>query len=326
MPVGRLCYYVRMILADGIKDYYYSCINTLPIDIVFHYYSRLASWQNDPLASIGLDHLKSKTFPNGTDSDGLYAALLSVADSAAQKPVFAAQIRQRYFEKYPQLKALGLALFRVRHWLYIYNVDARTELTKIWPTDEIQKLYNQLLADDQAIIALSTHAINFFYLCQILGLVKDNDSSVLADRLYRLGLQQAANPASATNYVLTLYLFTHCIIADTNFYYRAVTANSIGTYQLMLGDIENLLSKYYDAIKLDAKLEYLVCCRILNKTSALQQRIWQECEQSVSQNGTFLIDTKNTFANISPITPEKSEHRNVLYIMSHSDYPHHPVD
>jgi hypothetical protein len=116
---------------------------------------------------------------------------------------------------------------------------------------------------------------------------------------------------------LLIYLYTHCIIADTNYYYQVINPVRKESYLQMLARLETIIHDNYKRISLDNKLEFLVCSRICKFKTDLSLMINEECEASVSQLGTFLVDTQNDFAHLSTKkTLETSEHRNVLYIMS----------
>jgi hypothetical protein len=88
----------------------------------------------------------------------------------------------------------------------------------------------------------------------------------------------------------------------------------------MLRRLETVIRKQFDMINLDNKLEFLVCCRILNYETDLFDRIYRECEGSISPHGTYLVDTLNSSKNTTKASLDGSEHRNVLFIMSTEPY------
>jgi len=91
----------------------------------------------------------------------------------------------------------------------------------------------------------------------------------------------------------------------------------------MLEELEPLIEANFTTINLDNKLEFLVCSRICDFKSDLFDRIYDECERSVSDAGTFVIDVHNENIQESRNDFVSSEHRNVLYIMSTSTYTPH---
>ena len=91
----------------------------------------------------------------------------------------------------------------------------------------------------------------------------------------------------------------------------------------MLDTLEDLIDNNFDKINLDNKLEFLVCARICHYESNLFKRIYEECEKSISPEGIFIIDRHNQNVQKDRSNFTSSEHRNVLFIMSTTEYlPH----
>ena len=55
---------------------------------------------------------------------------------------------------------------------------------------------------------------------------------------------------------------------------------------------------------------------MVNMTSRLESRIFDEAAQSVSSDGTYIIDRLNNNPQVTNVSLDKSEHRNVLFIMA----------
>jgi hypothetical protein len=91
----------------------------------------------------------------------------------------------------------------------------------------------------------------------------------------------------------------------------------------MLARLEQIITEYFPHISLDNKLEFLVCARICSYQTPLFERIYIECEASLSPEGIFLVDTLNDNRLAGTKTFAGSEHRNVLFIMSGSPYTPH---
>lgn len=302
-----------MNLSDDIYKYYLKHFNKLPKDKQFHFASRLAAWNGDQDAIVRLKQLKSYVLPDGPSS--IASTLNSLITTPPEAKINAAELRAPYFLKYPDLRGLMFALFRVRHLLFIYNVDARKELLSIKSLDEIRALAKELMADKEAIKVLSTYAVNYLYLTE--RILFDESGIMDVEALYRLGGEY--NTENQNQNLLLVYLYTHCIIGESNFYQRTITKD-ISIYRLMLDRLESLISANYDEINLDNKLEFLVCCKIIDFNTELASRIHEECENSVSPEGTFLIDTHNRARQSNKSSFADSEHRNVLFIMSHGSY------
>ena len=73
----------------------------------------------------------------------------------------------------------------------------------------------------------------------------------------------------------------------------------------------------YFNLSLDNKLEFLICCKLIEYNSFLEEIIAQEAEKSFSPIGNFLVDRLNGYGiKASGKDFFSSEHRNVLYLLS----------
>ncbi|MGB4759374.1 MAG: hypothetical protein WBP26_04960 [Candidatus Saccharimonadales bacterium] len=304
-------------LADQIRQYYLDNFALLPTDKQFHFAGRLYSWEHDETCRNHLVALKG-LFTG--DSKKITNDLADIIANPPQAKVNAATVRQPYFNKYPALRSLMLALFRVRHLQYLYDVDCRGQLLSVISQEKLRGLGTTLLEDKAALKVLSTYAINYLYLLELL--FPEEESLVDAQEFYRLG--KTYDTQTAENIQLYIYFYTHMIIGDTNFYERAVRDDRLSHYTAMLHDIEQLIQERFDEINLDNKLEFLVCCNICGYETSLRDYIYKECAESVSGNGTFLVDTFNSFQQSNKTSLSDSEHRNVLFIMSTSPYHAQP--
>lgn len=309
-----------MDLRRQIKDFYINHADKLPEDKRFHLATRLAAWTGDPDALALIRSLKSNFVPEPYSEDRLQAILRKLITSPPKHGINAELLRKEYFEKYPNLRGLHLALFRVRHLLQVYDIDARQVFFGLASKEECLQLERQLLADDQAVRMLSTYAINYIYLLERVMLDRDQTEAINIEHFYDLGDQYDLGDRSHVQ--LLIYLYTHCIIGETKFYARAIPGQLLPAYQKMLQRLESIITDHFDDINLDNKLEFLVCCRICNFDTPLKTRIDDECARSVSDNGDFLIDRHNKNQQLSRQTFASSEHRNVLFIMSGSPYPY----
>lgn len=307
-----------MILSSQIKKYYYNNLSNLPVDKQFHFATRMAAWYGDAQA---LDLLRSlrATIVETNDLTETFARIISTPQTGRRN---AHELRQPFFEKYPNLYGIHAALFRLRHLESVYGIDARPEFFIASNKDELDALYVSLSQDPQALRILSTFAINFMYLYKKIAL--RSSEPVHADLFLKAGA--GYDLTNMLNLQLKIYLYTHCIIGDSNFYTENVPAANLSTYRVMLSELEQLISENFDSINLDNKLEFLVSCRIVRFESNLYDRIDEECQKSLSPEGDFVIDMHNKNLQEDKTSFDKSEHRNVLYIMSASPYnPHATV-
>lgn len=302
-----------MKLANDIYTYYFSNKSALSDDKRFHFATRMAAWRGAEEAFELLRDSREYILPPEESLETIIHTVYSTEQSGRRN---AHELRQPFFEKYPQLYGAHLALFRVRHLESVYGIDAREALFASISKDDLIALKHALLADDEAIRVLSTFAINFCYLLDRV-ILKD-ESSLPIDHFYDLGL--AYDTTDKEQLQLLIYLYTHCIIGETNFYVRTIAPEKLSVYGRMLALLEPLIETHFDEINLDNKLEFLVCARIVGYESSLSNRIYDECEHSLSPEGTFIIDMHNNNIQSDRNDFNKSEHRNVLFIMSTSPY------
>jgi hypothetical protein len=310
-----------MHLSESILAYYLDNLEALEGEKRFHLCTRLAAWRGESQALAYLRDVRPEFVPEPFDAAKITATLDELVNRPPTGQINALGLRQQYFERYPHLRGIDFAMFRVRHLEAVYGVDARAQLLRVVSTETLIELSNRLLADPEAIRVLSTYAINYLYLLQRVVLRDDSPMAIDVPALYELG--DAYDIANPEHIQLLIYLYTHCIIGETNFYVRQIPAAYIPAYTRMLERLERLIDEQFENINLDNKLEFLVCCRITGYRSTLFDRIYDECERSVSDEGTFLVDRHNANAQSEKTTFSASEHRNVLFIMSTTPYiPH----
>ena len=302
-----------MDLANNIYDYYLNNQAKLTDDKLFHFATRMAAWRGEKDAFDLLRRLQPMiTKPEQSLQDTLQA----IIDTPQSGRRNAHELRQPYFEKYPLLYGAHAALFRVRHLDAVYGIDARQALYDCIPRETLLQLRDDLMNDQEALKILSTFAVNY---CYLLTRVVERDETGL-DLARFLDAGHSYDLRDKTQVQLLIYLYTHCIIGESNFYTQEIPEDKLPTYVAMLQELEPIIEANFDSINLDNKLEYLVCARICGYDTKLFESVYAEAEQSISPEGTFVIDVHN--ANIQEDRNDfvKSEHRNVLYIMSATPY------
>jgi hypothetical protein len=300
-----------MDLAAEIKSYYLSNYQRLPKHKQFHLASRLAAWEGSPAAFEILRELRPYMVP------GDKRAALSVEMNRPVRRVYGYNLRKKYFEKYPDLFGLHESLFKIRHWKEIYGIDARDELVEVAGRDTMTQLYEKLTDDREALMILSRFAVDFIYLYETYFSEPRFDPKILLD-------YGDPHNDDETRLNLFIYLYTHAIIAETNFYIRHIPEDKLPIYRQMLVKMEPLLLRH-KIIKLDTQIEHLVASRLCGDKSKLEARIVDIASRSLSPDGKFIIDEVNqrNFPSLNSFSG--SEHRNVLFIMSMSPYKPHDV-
>lgn len=297
-----------------VREYYTKNFEKLSPESQFHFATRIKNWYK---TSEFDEYLKT----NKPSSD-----LAELFNDNNYHKANNYELRQPYFKKYKGLYGLEATLFRVNNLLNEYHLDLRKDLLKLIHKDELYALSDALLSDDVALTILSTYAVNTICLTEILFPRKRNPFALLA----RDFLHFSGDPS------LLVYLATHIIISDTNFYTRSLTSANLPIYYPLIDRCANILSQNLTTIPLDTKLEFLVCAKIINAAKnpsanavknipatwpqastgflPLTQKIQVECQSNLRKS-PFLLDPrkpdKNEFSS--------AEHRNVLYILSGLD-------
>lgn len=300
---------------QDIKNYYYDRLPQLSVNHQFHFASRIASWSGEQRAKDILEALTdSFVIPPNDLTQKQYLAALIAAPQTGRR--VAHELRIPYFEKYPELFGLERAIFRVRHLLTVYGIDIRNDFLLVYPKKRLQIMVNKLAGDDQGLRILSSFAVNTIILSEILFDVSVETAT--PEFWYTVGLTYNLDQKESVQ--LLNYLYTHCIIAASNFYTRDVPQNGIKAYTAMIQRLEKVIDTGFGRISLDNKLEFLVAAKMIGLTSRLAGRIYAEASQSISEDGLYIIEKHNENLRLDRQTFEKAEHRNVLLIMSDSAY------
>lgn len=304
-------------LSNTVRTYYFDSLDQLTPEKQFHLASRLYLFSQDPQAQKLLQDLRPYFTHNNQPSLAIQKVVKEARAKAAHGSKNAAELRQPYFEKYPELRIYLAALFRINFLKSAYGIDARQELFKQFDRKDLEQLRQALLQDASAIAILSTHAVNFFYLYD--RLIKEDVESLQINLLFEIG-QNNYGLSDRLHLQLLIYLYTHCIIGESRFYARHVPKPEHPAYQKMIVYLEKLISKHFSEVNLDNKFEFLVCAKILGYKSSLEQRIMNEAAKSISEDGHFLIDRHNNNPQHANTTLDSSEHRNVLFLMSQAEF------
>lgn len=299
-----------MDFSQQIKKYYFENFDKLDKPHQFHFASRIAAWQADPAAQSKLAGMEAYICGDGN----IKALLADILASPVRQNIFGRRLRQPFFDKYPLLFGFHDALFRLRHLRVIYGIDARSQLLELISADDLENLYSQLAHDQPALRILSRFAIDYLLLYEILF---DRKQRLEPHKL--LELANGYSLVDDTQLHLLIYLLTHTIIADSFFYARPVPPARLDIYRQMLSRVEELLIQNPEA-KLDCQYEFLVACRICGRDSPLFSKLQEAALTHLSPRGTFITDPKNGGPEAGLNGFGRSEHRNVLFIMSQSPY------
>ncbi len=302
-------------LSNDILDTYLGALDSMPFDKKFHFASRLYLWSGDVRFRELLESYKSEFSHNNNPKLALEFLVEQSKITNSHGSKNASELREPYFKKYPQLKLAIVLLFRITFLKNIYDINCTELLFEHIPKSDLENMKKELLNDPEAIAILSTHAVNFIYLYEK---IINNNEEVNLDIFFN-----AAKYYDLTNKVhvqLLIYLYTHCVIGESLFYYRNISTERRKPYEKMILDLEEIINNRFTDINLDNKFEFLVCAKIVGYKSYLETKIYDEANISVSELGNFIIDKHNNNPQTNNIDIASSEHRNVLFIMSNLSF------
>lgn len=305
-------------LQNLIADYYWESLPFLESRkfTKFHFVSRLHLWNPNPRTQEEIEALRSwflfgKEEAISTHLKKRFEEPFVLGPNSVER-----SLRTKYFSAYPSLAPYNKLLFARLFSASLYQEDLKKEVASIVSSESFVALYQQLLADHQALIGLSTHAINYLYLVNHFFLPKENVPRLDPSLLLRIGEDYFITKTSSMK--LGIYYFTHCIIAASLFYSQKIDDHK-KIYVQMLSHIEKMISEDFEALSLDTKLEFLICTRLLQITSPLERKIMDEASHSLSPFGNFLVDTFNANKE-KQSSLAHSEHRNVLFLMASNQF------
>lgn len=275
-----------------VREYYYRHFEELSDDKKFHFATRIKNYFH----SHDFDDYFKKYVPDKDLAKVLANNDFSSVNNFAK--------RRPFFEKYDRLFAIEAALFRVNHLLNEYDIDLRREFLNLCPLKDLYSLSDTLMDDDAAIATLSTWAVNVICLTETLFPRGRNVIDILSKKSLKLQIEDP---------LLTIYLFTHIILCDTNFYTRPINPDSRELFIKMLDCSAEIIRENFDDLILDVRIEFLVCANLIEKDyPELRQDIKAECADNLRKN-PYIIDLRRPK---SYHTLDGAEHTNVLFIMS----------
>jgi hypothetical protein len=299
-------------VSNNIYTQYVDHLPELPLDKQIHFASRLYLWSGDGTCRTILDDLQTLIWRGRTPETlvrDLHAGKIFVMNSGAK--LIASQMRASYLERYPELRAAAFTLYWAQLLDTLYGQNLRASVLKTLPVAVYADMYDQLLHDPAAMRALSTYAVNFMYIYR--QYVQQEGTTELAQYLQD---KVATTPGTSSpeQEQLFAYLITHCIINATGFYAHPVPANEQAVYRSLLETLEMHLDQSYEALRLDNKLEFLVCCRLVGYESNYEKRILEEAASCHAKPYGIIAQAPGS----TDTALARAEHRNVLYLMATS--------
>lgn len=299
---------------DLVKIYYENNLSSLG-DKRFHYLSRMYLWTKEDKYLRELE--KERQDYLGKEIGDIEKKIQERIASGPLERTGMNNYKERlkYFKKYRNLYEITSVLFLYLFAKNIYKTNLKKLVSKHIKHEKILELRSNLIKDDDALIILSTHAINFLYLSGIyLNDIKLRHQTAISPvRLLKLAEKKYLKKESN---LLLIYLLTHCIIGASEFYSRGIRKNK-EVYKKMLLLIERIIKENYFNINLDNKIEFIVCAKLMSFKTIIEEVIISEAESSLSPIGNYIVDMHNDNYILSKKNDFiSSEHRNVLFLMA----------
>lgn len=294
-------------LYDAVSHTYKSNIIQLSPAKRFHFATRLNLRTGDPWAAEQLDSLKDWFFRGDEETPerrlnhiGLTQPDLTHLNAATERaPILA---------RHPWIFGYELQLFQVLHAKIQYDTDLRPLLQD--PVPHIKEHIDELVTDPTILAILSTYIIDVYYL--YYRIILEQEVPLISLDLLHEALSLEVNPASKP--LLNVYLLTHCIIGETDFYARDIPRERRTYYDSLAELLEKTAHDTWGNLSLDNKLEVALCLLLTDTASPLVTKAIKESDDHYDASQGFIVDPKVPHKN----DLEWAEHRNILYLMASS--------
>lgn len=296
-------------LYNSILDIYTRRFDELKPKAQFQFASRLYLWCREPKAYVWLQQIR----PTITAQDSPHEAIRNLLQTTPPPLRTSGNFRQTYFDRFLQLRQQERVLFRLLFIHTVYGLDTAGLFYEFFDRSQAQKQRDTLLADPVALRALSSFGVNYLYLLD--RFVENDEAALPVEHLLEIG--RGYDSSDHLQRSLQCYFYTHAIIAESLFYDRNIPATNHAVYENMLQETEKLITADLEATTLDTKLEYLVCCRLLNQPSPLEVEIMQEVQDAMSSDG-YIVDPRLSARR--PDSLHNAKHRNVLFLMTQKPF------
>lgn len=302
--------------ADLVSEEYRSQIHLLG-DKKFHFLSRLSLWNGDSFFKDKLEELREEYIGKSEEAYRKRLKELFMRVPEHGDRMIAKEARQKYFKKYHGLEPSLNLLFKNLFARELYGIDLRAFVRELVSDTVLLDLKFAIESDEEAMRALSTHAINYLYMLDdYLGTEASQPDT---EKYFKIGTSYPDE-----SFELQIYFFTHCIIGASKFYSTEIKKDELSVYMKMVKFVEKIIKDNFQMISLDNKFEFLVCAKICGYKSDLEETIFSEADHSLAPDGNFLIDILNAKASLDERNDfVGAEHRNVLFIMAHSPFRPH---
>lgn len=274
--------------AQKIYLYYLKIFDKMPLKKQLHFAERLYLISHDPdLLAFLKKHRRN---------------VHDVIFKKHQPPKSHTKLIEKYHLTNYRFSLTNLALYK-----NIFKRSLQTAFLKRHSLKQLKKIDKTVLSTPANLIKMSTPFINFHYGLWLYLL--HSPAQVKNDFLLKEVTRESRH--TAANFNSLSYLLSHCIINGTHFYGRKIPQKQISPYLEMVKLIEKFISEKSREIMLDEKIEFLLCCRLLNYKSRLEKPIMALARRCLSSKGNFIMNLQKQGKK----TAINYEHTNTLFLM-----------
>lgn len=291
-----------------ISAYYDRHLSVISPQKSFHYLSRLYLWTREERYLEQLKTLKTSWLPDPTHFTKLARQIpnLVPARKSSGKPY-----RRGHHFHHHKISKYNQVFFKALFLRSIFDDTLAEEIISAIDLTDVAMVREKLLADQAAIFALATEAVNFLY----------HYSYFFAEQvepgLFLEIAESQTLPSVANTLEARLYMLTHAVIGASHFYAQRKIDSDLDIYIAIVQRIETDIIENFSLLSLDIKCEFLVCASLVGHRSVLETTIRNEVEASRSPHGDFIVDTLNVHKTaMFKKGLQVSEHRNVLALMA----------
>lgn len=282
----------------------------------FHFASRLYLWSQKPEFKTLIDQFTKNhdlfDLESGRIEERIKSSLFDEPVYKTDKVSKKRQLRRELKNKYPMLKKYSEVMTTYFFAKVLYNFDITELVQKYIKTSDLQELFDVVKNDKEVIATTTTTCVNFLYFTKFY--LKSLGISLELNGKYFLDIAKEKLVENNKSTLDTkIYLLTHTLLGESEFYSKKMNLEDWS--KEILDYLEQAISENYFNCKLDMKLEFLVCAKLYNFQSKLENIILNEADNSLGQMGNYLLDQDTKNDKRVGENVYYAEHRSVLYLM-----------
>lgn len=219
--------------------------------------------------------------------------------------------KQRLLQKYSSIRPFARNSFIFYFGKKIFSHDFTEDLNRHSDKESVERVFFELLREENEISVLSTYAINFLILAnKQFGFV---EHAALLQNLIDI-MNRVYQVQDVVTRQRWLYFITHLIIAESCFYTQDLTDTAKELLLEPFNQMEKSIGNMPEEFSIDGCCEYIVCARILGKEPQHASTVYTYAVKNISSIGNYVIEPASINANTLMETFESAEHRNAVFL------------